>query len=109
MRLLLAAMVLALAAPAFASAGLVTMHVSEVPLTGGRHLASSSGPRPFDMLAVHWIGTGSVEYRTRTTAGAWRAWRTAEGDDRTGVWHDGDLDWTGASVAAAFRLSLIHI
>jgi len=103
MRLLLAAMVLALAAPAFASAGLVTMHVSEVPLTGGRHLASSSGPRPFDMLAVHWIGTGSVEYRTRTTAGAWRAWRTAEGDDRTGVWHDGDLDWTGASVAAAFR------
>ena len=103
MRLLLAAMVLALVAPAPASAGLVTMHVGDVLLHGSRRLESTSPERRFDMLAVHWIGSGSVEYRTRTLAGAWRPWRTAGGDDRSGAWHDGDLDWTGASGGAAFR------
>jgi hypothetical protein len=103
MRLLLAAMVLALAVPAAASAGLVTMHVSEVPLGGSRTLQSASPARRFDMLAVHWIGSGSVEYRTRSAGRGWRSWRTADGDDRTGAWHDGDLDWTGASVDAEFR------
>jgi hypothetical protein len=103
MRSLLAALVLALAAPAAASAGLVTMHVREVPLGGGRSLASASPARPFDMLAVHWIGGGSVEYRTRAADGAWRAWRAADGDYRSGRWHDGGLDWTGASLAVAFR------
>ena len=103
MRLLLAAIVLALATPAAASAGLVTMHVSEVPLGGARTLQSATPARRFDMLAVHWIGSGSVEYRTRSAERAWRSWRTADGDDRTGAWHDGDLDWTGASVGAEFR------
>jgi len=104
MRLLLAAMVLALAAPAPASAGLVTMHVSDVPLHGSRRLESTSPERRFDMLAVHWIGSGSVEYRTRTLAGTWRPWRTADGDDRSGRWHDGGLDWTGAARGAVFRV-----
>ena len=104
MRLLLAAMVLALAVPASAAAGLVTMHVSDVPLGRTRDLESVSSPRRFDMLAAHWTGTGSVEYRTRTTAGTWRAWRTAGADDRSGRWHDGDLDWTGPSTGAAFRV-----
>jgi flagellar hook assembly protein FlgD len=103
MRLLLTAMVLALAVPASAFAGLVTMHVSDVPLGDGRHLESASPSRRFDMLAAHWIGSGSVAYRTRTTAGAWRAWRTIGADDRSGRWHDGDLDWTGPSTGAAFR------
>ncbi len=103
MRSLLAALVLALAAPAAASAGLVTMHVRDVPLHGGRSLEAASGARPFDMLAVHWIGNGSVEYRTRAADGTWRSWRTADGDYRSGRWHDGSLDWTGASLTAAFR------
>lgn len=104
MRLLLSAMVLALAVPASAGAGLVTMRVSDVPLGRTRDLQSLSPPRRFDMLAAHWIGSGSVEYRTRTTAGAWRAWRTAGADDRSGRWRDGDLDWTGPSIRAAFRI-----
>jgi N-acetylmuramoyl-L-alanine amidase len=103
MRPLLAALVLALALPAAASAGLVTMHVREVPLHGARSLEDASPVRPFDMLAVHWIGTGSVEYRTRAADGTWRPWHSADGDYRSGPWHDGGLDWTGASVAAAFR------
>jgi N-acetylmuramoyl-L-alanine amidase/FlgD Ig-like domain len=105
MRLLLAAMVLALAVPASAFAGLVTMHVSDVPLGASRDLQSAPPQRRFDMLAAHWIGTGSVEYRTRTSGGTWRAWRPADADDRSGRWHDGDLDWTGPSTGAAF---LVH-
>ena len=103
-RPLLAALVLALAAPASASAGLVTMHVRDVPLTHQRSLASAVSPRPFNMLAVHWLGRGSVEYRTRASSGHWRPWRTADSDDRTGIWHDGALDWTGPSSSAAFRV-----
>ena len=56
------------------------------------------------MLAVHWIGTGTVAYRTRRLHGAWRPWRDADADDRTGAWHDGNLDWTGASGGLQFRV-----
>jgi flagellar hook assembly protein FlgD len=103
MRALLAVMLLTLAAPAAASAGLVTMHVHDVPLGGGRTLESSPRPQRFDMLGLHWIGSGSVEYRTRAPSGRWRPWRTASADDRSGAWHDGDLDWAGASTGVAFR------
>jgi N-acetylmuramoyl-L-alanine amidase/FlgD Ig-like domain len=100
----LAATLVALAAPASASAGLVTMHVGNVPLAAGRVLEAASPPRRFDMLAVHWIGSGSVAYRTRTPAGSWRPWRIAAADDRSGAWRDGELDWTGASTGASFRI-----
>ncbi len=103
MRSFLTAMVLALAAPASAAAGLATMHVTDVPPGGSRSLQSPSPRRLFNMIAVHWIGTGSVEYRTRTLAGTWRPWHATVADDRSGSWHDGGLDWTGASDGAAFR------
>ncbi len=100
----LAAAVLALAVPASASAGLVTMHVQDVPAAHQRSLESAAGQRPFNMLAVHWLGSGSVDYRTRAAGGRWRPWQRADADDRSGSWHDGTLDWTGASAAAAFRV-----
>ena len=103
MRSLLAAMVLVLAAPAVASAGLVTMHVHDVPLGGGDRSLSSAQPARFDMLALHWIGNGVVEYSTRSTAGAWRPWQTVDADNRSGAWHLGDADWTGPSRAVRFR------
>ena len=58
------------------------------------------------MLGLHWQGSGSVEYRTRSLAGRWSAWRAADADsgpdagsaERSGPgWHDGNLDWVGAS------------
>ena len=96
-------MLLTLAVPAAASAGLVRMHMHDVPLGGGRSLESAGRAQPFDMLGLHWIGTGSVEYRTRSPSGRWRSWHTASADDRSGGWRDGDLDWTGASIGTAFR------
>ena len=34
----------------------------------------------FNMLGVHWQGTGRVDYRTRSLAGRWSAWQTADAD-----------------------------
>ncbi len=104
LRILLAAFVVALVAPAAASAGLVSLHVRDVPLGSSRSLSSSPGSAPFDMLAVHWVGAGSVEYRTQSASGRWRPWRTADDGSRSGEWHDGDLDWTGRSRAVRFRV-----
>ena len=69
----------ALAAPSLARAGDVSMHVREVPL-GARSLAAAQPSQHFNMLAVHWIGTGTVAYRTRKLHGAWRPWRDADAD-----------------------------
>ena len=97
-------MLLALAAPAAASAGLVSMRVADVPLGHGRTLEAAEAPQRFDMVAVHWVGAGSVDYRTQSADGSWRAWRNASGEDRSGAWHDGDLDWVGASRDVRFRV-----
>jgi flagellar hook assembly protein FlgD len=101
-KLLLLAVLATLAAPAIARAGNVSMHVQEVPL--GRGLAMASRPTNFNMLGLHWIGGGTVAYRTRTLHGRWRAWRQADADDRSGSWHDGNLDWTGGSSAVQYRV-----
>ena len=78
------------------------MRVQDVPL--GRSLASAPRPTNFNMLGLHWIGTGSVAYRTRALHGRWRAWRGADADNSTGAWHDGNLDWTGASSSVQYRV-----
>jgi flagellar hook assembly protein FlgD len=102
-KLLLAAVLATLAAPAAARAGDVSMVVQEVPL-GARTTESAVRQTNFNMLGLHWIGSGSVAYRTRSLRGAWRSWRAADADDMTGRWHDGNLDWTGASTGVQFRI-----
>src|SRR5436189_6043451 len=81
MRLLIAAAVVFFAAPAAAFAD-ATLTMREVPLHGERTLASAA-PRQFDMVGLHWRGSGTVEFRTRSLTGKWSAWRTAapEGED----------------------------
>jgi flagellar hook assembly protein FlgD len=103
-KLVLAGVLAALVTPAIAQAGDVAMRVRDVPL-GQRVLATAGGGMTFNMLGLHWIGPGSVDYRTRRLHGAWRAWRTADADEyRSGAWHDGNLEWTGASSAVQFRV-----
>src|SRR4051794_21036401 len=98
------AVLAALVAPSVARAGDVSMRVREIPLQA-RSLAAVSPGRHFNMLAVHWTGTGTVSYRTRALRGAWRPWREADADTRSGAWHDGNLDWTGASGGIRFRVA----
>ena len=70
---------------------------------GARSLAASATGARFNMLGLHWTGPGTVEYRTRSLRGAWRPWRAADSDNSSGAWHDGNLDWTGASSDVRFR------
>ncbi|MDX6476846.1 MAG: hypothetical protein QOH95_2357 [Gaiellaceae bacterium] len=96
----------ALAVPSFAHAAEVSMSVQDVPL-GARSVAAVSRPAHFNMLAVHWIGRGSVSYRAHRLHGSWAPWKTADADvapdGGTGRWHDGNLDWAGASDRIQFR------
>ena len=110
MRKLLLISAIGLALPGVAWAGTVvtpnvTMVSRDVP-AAGRSLQGAAAPIHFDMLGLHWQGPGSVAYRTRSPAGHWRAWTTADADlpQTKPPWHFGNLDWTGPSVAVQFRL-----
>jgi hypothetical protein len=113
MKSLLAATLLFLAAPAAALGG-VSLTVREVPLHGGRTLAAAM-PQ-FDMVGLHWRGTGSVQFRTRSLGGRWSAWQRAdpEAEDVPNVgsaearaargWRVGNPYWTGSSDRIEYRL-----
>jgi hypothetical protein len=102
MRLLLGTFAAALLAPASALAGGPTLTMHEVPLHSARSLAAAT-PR-FNMVGLHWRGSGSVRYRTRLSAGRWTPWRAADTDPNVASsWHLGNLVWTGSSDAIRFR------
>jgi hypothetical protein len=106
--LVLAAAVL-LVAPATARAEATTITARDVPLHGARGLASAA-PQ-FDLVGLHWQGSGSVEFRTRSLAGRWSAWQPAAPEAEDGPdhpvqpnWRLGNPYWTGASDAIRYRL-----
>ena len=111
MKKALLTLITALALPAAAQAADVTMVWRDVPL-GPRALQAVAPPIRFNMIGLHWQGSGSVSYRTRASSGEWRAWMTADADSGPDVgsreshpnWHDGNLDWAGASSGVQFRL-----
>ena len=103
MKPVLAVVVAVLAAPAAAFAGGPTLTMLEVPLHAAR---ASAGATPrFNMVGLHWRGSGSVSFRTRSIAGGWSSWRKADDDqDIEHSWHLGNLVWTGAANAIGFRV-----
>ena len=110
MKKALLAIAIALALPAAAQAGLVTMVSRDVPL-GPRALQSAAAPMRFNMIGVHWQGSGGVEYRTESVESGWQDWIAADDDagpdvgsgERSKTWRDGNLDWVGASDGVQFR------
>ncbi len=112
MRPLLIAIALLCTAPAVAQAG-VSMTAREIPLRGGgRTLAAAPAPKRFDMVAVHWRGSGTVLVSTRAAGGRWSAWHAADADqypdagsaeNRLRGWRLGGLDWVGPATAARFE------
>jgi hypothetical protein len=113
MKSLVVAVVLFFVVPASAFAG-ASLTMREVPLDGGRSLASTTPE--FDMVGLHWRGSGSVQFRTRALSGRWSAWRAAapEAEDLPNVgspeargsssWRVGNPYWTGASDRIEYRL-----
>jgi flagellar hook assembly protein FlgD len=101
-----------LAFPATAHAGDVSLVARDIPL-GPRALQVALPPMHFNMVAVHWRGTGTVFYRTHRIGGGWTAWLAGDADTgpdrqsaeraRTSGWYNGIPDWTGASDRIQFR------
>ena len=113
MKPLLVAVLLFFAAPGAAFAG-ASLTMREVPLHGERTLAAATPE--FDLVGLHWRGSGAVSFRTRSAAGKWSAWRRAdpEAEDlpnagtaearAEGGWRIGNPYWTGAADAIQYRL-----
>src|SRR5207248_2254043 len=97
------AALVALAAPGVAHAAGASLVARELPLGHMRTLASVRSPGTFDMVGLHWQGSGSVLFRTRSVSGRWSAWRTADSDDQAGGWHLGQAYWTGAADGLDYR------
>src|SRR6476620_2640542 len=61
----------------------------------------------FDLVGLHWKGSGAVSFRTRSLGGRWSAWRAAAPEDdapdmrthelRVQGWQLGSPYWTGTS------------
>jgi hypothetical protein len=105
-KVLLAAAVLALAAPSAAAGAGLKLVSRDV-----RGAAPARVAR-FDLVGLHWRGSGSVLFRTRSLAGRWSSWRAAEpGDDDLpdrGTeghfgWRLGSPFWVGAADALQVR------
>jgi hypothetical protein len=99
----LAILAVMLVAPAAALAEGPTLIARDVPLHAARSIASAT-PR-FNMVAVHWRGSGTVAYRARAGGGSWSAWRTADTDGNVQRgWRLGNLNWVGTADAIRFRV-----
>jgi N-acetylmuramoyl-L-alanine amidase len=65
----------------------------------------------FDLVGLHWKGSGSVSFRTRSVAGRWSRWHGADPEDdgpdaRTQAgWQLGSPFWSGASNRLQVRTS----
>jgi hypothetical protein len=112
-KLLPAALVLFFAAPAVAVAS---------PSVVARDLNVRSGlvaqaPNTFDLVGLHWKGSGAVRFRTQRADGTWSSWRLSapESDDlpdrgtaearRSRGWHLGNPFWVGRSERIQYRLA----
>jgi N-acetylmuramoyl-L-alanine amidase-like protein len=103
MKPVLALVVVALAAPASAFAAGPTLTARDVPLHAAR-TAAATVPR-FNMVGLHWRGSGSVSFSTRSASSGWSSWRKADDDQHVErLWHLGNLVWTAAANAIRFRL-----
>jgi hypothetical protein len=65
----------------------------------------TSSAKRFNMVGLHWQGSGSVLFRTRAVNGRWSVWRSAAPEDEDGPdgddersrpgWQIGNPYWTG--------------
>ena len=115
MRLLRLIFILALALPATAQAEDATIVSRDLPLAGQRTLASAGAQERFNLVGLHWRGSGSVEFRTRAVGGRWSGWNPAapEAEDRPDAatderarkasWRLGNPWWVGPSDRIEYR------
>jgi flagellar hook assembly protein FlgD len=114
-RAFLLAAVLALLG-AWPSAAGVRVVARDEPVRAAALERSQRAPLRFDMVGLHWKGTGAVWFRTRSLTGVWSDWQPARpevedlpdrGTRETGLrrgWKLGNPYWTDASGAIEYRV-----
>jgi N-acetylmuramoyl-L-alanine amidase len=112
---------LAALTPGKAAAGQVEMVSQDVALGRAlgvsRTLSARPAPLAFDLVGLHWRGSGRVWFRTAREPGAWSRWRfarpeaedqpdpgSAEAEAASG-WKLGNPYWTGAARWIQYRVS----
>jgi flagellar hook assembly protein FlgD len=115
-RALFVALILAvLGAPPAAAGVRLVAHDEPVGALSARE--PQRAPLRFNMVGLHWRGSGTVAFRTRAVSGVWSEWQPAgpEAEDlpdrgtrearaRRG-WKLGNPYWTGAADAIEYRLT----
>ena len=110
-----AALAAGTAAVAGAATPLASLEVRDVAVAGQRGLAVVQAVAPFSMVALHWQGSGTASFRTRSAAGSWSAWQDAapEVEDRPDAgsselavargWQLGNPYWVGLATRLQVR------
>jgi N-acetylmuramoyl-L-alanine amidase-like protein len=115
-RALRIALVCLFAFPASAWAGQATIVSQDLPIGVSRTTAGAVAPSRFDLVGLHWQGSGTVLFRTHRVTGRWTAWQRAAPEDedqpdrgsietrlRRG-WRLGNPYWVGPSDRIGWRL-----
>jgi len=107
MKIFRLALIFLVLTPGTALAAGTTMVARDVPR------GVNKPPARFDLVGLHWRGSGTVSFRTRSVSGRWSAWRDAAPEDdgpdarthelRARGWHLGSPYWTGLSDRIALR------
>src|SRR5437868_14952201 len=112
MKLFRAVLVLFFAAPAVAVAS-PNLVARDLP---ARSDVVARAPNTFDLVGLHWKGSGAVRFRTQRADGSWSTWHLSapESDDlpdrgtaearRSRGWHLGNPFWVGRSERIQYRL-----
>jgi flagellar hook assembly protein FlgD len=114
LRAALAALALALVAPA-AALGADRMIVRDEQVGAASFAARTQAPCEFNLVGLHWKGSGSVSFRTASGVGRWSVWLeaaaetedapdpdSAEAATRRG-WKLGSPYWTGPATSIQYR------
>src|SRR5690349_20995974 len=111
------ALLVALVLPGAAFGAGPTLVARDLPLGAVRTLSAVSAPVRFNMVGLHWQGSGDVRFRTRSLRGVWSAWQAAgpEPEDqpdrssgerrRTAAWRLGSPYFVPASDRIEYRTS----
>jgi hypothetical protein len=101
MRSVFLAVLIVLVAPATALGADLSLSAREVPVR-----KELRAPR-FNLVGLHWQGSGTVAFRTRTVQGRWSSWRPAAPEPEDGPdagregssrgWRIGNPYWAGPS------------
>jgi hypothetical protein len=106
MRIALVAAVLVLAAPGTAAGAGLLLNARDLRTAAPLHI------KRFQLVGLHWRGSGSVLFRTRSLHGRWSGWRAAapgeddlpdRGTEGLRGWKIGAPYWTGGSDAIQYR------